>query len=604
MAVTTPVSPTSPHPVEQSEEVIQTSLTGSMLLEHPLLNKGSAFPENERSDFGLLGLLPSHIATMDEQLARTYENYCRKDTDLERYIFLASLQDRNETLFYRLLQEHIREMSPIIYTPEVGEACEHYSHIYRRPRGVYVSYRNRDQIDAMLRDVVSPDVRVIVVTDGERILGLGDLGIGGMGIPVGKLALYTLCAGVHPAQTLPIVLDVGTDNPALLDDPLYLGLHQHRVRGAAYDEFIDTFVQSVKRTFPTALLQWEDFAKDNARRLLDRYRDQICSFNDDIQGTGAVTLAGLLAAVRVTGSTLKDQRVVVLGAGSAATGICEQIVAAMVSEGSSHAEALASISLVDRHGLVYAGRAGIDATKQVYARPLDVALAARLMSSGTLTLADVVAAVHPTILIGTAAQPGAFTEAIVRDMASHVERPIIFPLSNPTSKSEAVPSDLIAWTGGRAIVATGSPFPDVQYEGRSISVGQCNNMFIFPGVGLGVIAVKAHRVTDGMFVAAARALSECSPARHDPAASLYPPVEDVRDVSYRVALAVSAAAQRADVAEAISDEELERRVRKAMWTPEYRPLRRAASAAETGSHGGVMPLPGRILRNLFKHQED
>lgn len=354
---------------QSSEDVLEVSLTGQMLLGHPLLNKGSIFPEDERRELRLLGLLPPHVAPLDVQLQRTYENYLRKDDDLERYIFLASLQDRNEVLFFRLLSEHIRQMSPIVYTPAVGLACQNYSHIYRRPRGLYVSYLYRDEMDTLLENVPHQDVRVIVVTDGERILGLGDLGIGGMGIPVGKLALYTLCAGIHPATTLPVILDVGTNNEDLLADPLYLGWHHERVRGADYDDFVDRFVQAVKRRFPNVLLQWEDFAKGNARRLLDRYRDQLCTFNDDIQGTGAVTLAGLLAAVDITGSKLSEQRVVILGAGSAATGIAEQIVAAMQDEGHSLDEARRALWLIDSHGLVHSGRGDLEAEKAPYAQP-------------------------------------------------------------------------------------------------------------------------------------------------------------------------------------------------------------------------------------------
>lgn len=554
---------------QSSEDVLEVSLTGQVLLEHPLLNKGSIFPEDERRELGLLGLLPYHVSSLDVQLQRTYENFLRKDDDLERYIFLASLQDRNEVLFYCLLSQHIREMSPVVYTPVVGLACQNYSHIYRRPRGLYVPYPYRDEMDTLLQNVPNDDVRVIVVTDGERILGLGDLGVGGMGIPVGKLALYTLCAGIHPATTLPVILDVGTDNEELLSDPLYVGWHHKRVRGSDYDSFIDSFVQAVRRHFPNVLLQWEDFAKGNARRLLDHYRDHLCTFNDDIQGTGAVTLAGLLAAVEVTGSKLSEQRVVILGAGSAATGIAEQIVAAMESEGRSTDEARRAIWLIDSHGLVHEGRGDLEVEKRPYAQPRERIASWAGSQSQPMGLQEVVEQVHPTILIGTAARSGVFTEQIVREMARHVERPIIFPLSNPTSKSEAVPVDLIDWTGGRALIATGSPFDDVTYHGKTISIGQCNNMFIFPGVGLGVLASRARHVTNEMFVAAARALSECSPARKDPTASLYPLVEDVRDVSRRVAIAVGVAAQQAGVAEAISREELEQRVTKHMWIPHY-----------------------------------
>lgn len=562
---------------EDGEVVIETSLTGEELLENPLFNKGSAFTAAERHELGLLGLLPPHVATMDEQLARTYENYQRKNTDLERYIFLASLHDRNETLFYSLLHEHIREMSPIVYTPEVGEACENYSHIYRKPRGLYISYPQQDEIETILRSVSHHDIRVIVVTDGERILGLGDLGLGGMGIPVGKLALYTLCAGIHPATTLPIMLDTGTNNPRLLGDPLYLGWQHERVRGTEYDDFIAAFVQGVSKIFPHAVLQWEDFAKGNARRLLDRYRGSVRSFNDDIQGTGAVTLAGLLTAVDMTGSALGAQRVVVLGAGSAATGICDQLVAAMVDEGATPQAARAAIWLVDSHGLVHDGRTDLDSAKQVYAQPRERTALWSVEASGRFALGDVVREVHPTILIGTAALPGAFTETIVRDMARHVERPIIFPLSNPTSKSEASPADLIAWTDGRAVVATGSPFADVSYAGRTIQIGQCNNMFVFPGVGLGVIASGARLVSDRMFLAAARALSASSPARRDPSRSLYPPLEDVREVSRQVAKAVYLAAIAEGLAEPMSPSQLEERIQKTMWEPRYPRLRHAAN---------------------------
>jgi malate dehydrogenase (oxaloacetate-decarboxylating) len=563
------------------EDAIEVPFDGYLLLECPMFNKGSAFLEDERYDLGLLGLLPPHVATIEEQLARTYENYQQKTTAQERYVFLTGLQDRNETLFYRLLHEHITEMLPIIYTPIVGMASQHYSHIYRRPRGLYISYPHRDKVEAMLQHAPYADVRVIVVTDGERILGLGDLGIGGMGIPIGKLSLYTLCAGIHPATTLPIVLDVGTDNQELLDDPLYLGWRHERVRGPAYDDFVESFVQAVMRVFPNALLQWEDFAKHNARRLLDRYRDRLCSFNDDIQGTGAVTLAGLLAAVGITGAKLRDQRIVMLGAGSAATGIADQIVAAMVGEGCAADQARAAIWLVDSHGPVHSGRMDLDPAKQRYAQPLERAVELHLARPTGLTLHDVVRQVRPTILIGTAAQPGAFSEPVVREMARAVERPIIFPLSNPTSRSEAAPADLLAWTDGRALVATGSPFPDVQDGGRTIHIGQCNNVFIFPGVGLGVLASGARRVTDAMFVAAARALSEHSPTRRnadegqaDPHASLFPILERVRDVSRDVALAVGADAQRAGLAEPTTLEELARRVDATMWTPRYARLRR------------------------------
>lgn len=561
--------PTQVSNLQSEKDALEVPFTGQELLETPLLNKGSVFPEHERRAFHLLGLLPYQVSSVDEQLARTYENYGREDTDLGRYMYLVSLHDRNEVLFYRLVLDHIREMSPIVYTPVVGLACQKYSHIYRRSRGLYISYPYRDEIDALLQNVTLEKVNVIVVTDGERILGLGDLGVGGLGIPIGKLALYTLCAGIHPATTLPIVLDVGTNNQALLDDPLYLGWHHERVRGAEYDEFIEAFVQAVQRRYPHVLLQWEDFAKRNARRLLEQYRDQLCTFNDDVQGTGAVTLAGLLAAIDITGSRLSEQRVVILGAGSAATGIAEQIVAALVKEGVSADKAKRAIWLVDTHGLVHSGRRDLETEKADFAQPQELVATWPGVSSEPIGLYEVVAQVHPTILIGTAASSNVFTEKIVREMAQHVERPIIFPLSNPTSKCEARPEDLLAWTNGHALIATGSPFPDVTYAGQTYTIGQCNNMFIFPGVGLGVLASRARRVTNEMFFAAARALSEFSPARIHPTASLYPCVEDVREVSRSVALAVGLTAQQAGVAEQTTLEELERRIMDQIWEPHY-----------------------------------
>lgn len=559
---------------------VETDRTGHNILNTPVLNKGSAWSEEERVGLGLLGLLPHHVSSIEEQLARVYRNYQQRTSNLDRYLYLTDLQDRNETLFYRLLLEHITEMMPIIYTPEVGVACQRYSHLFHRPRGLFIDYPHRDQIETMLRAWHFADqVRVIVVTDGERILGLGDQGIGGIGIPIGKLTLYTLCAGIHPATTLPIVLDVGTNNPALLNDPLYLGWRHERVRGREYDDFIEQFVTAVEKVFPHALLQWEDFAKDNARNLLERYRDRILSFNDDIQGTGAVTLAGWLAAVEIAGVPLADQRIVMLGAGSAATGIAEQIVAVMVEAGIPLEQARRTIWLIDSRDLVHTRRTGLEAAKMLYAQPYERLEGWTREGRETFTLYDIVANVHPTCLIGTSAQPGAFDERTIREMARYVERPIIFPLSNPTSKSEAVPADLIAWTEGRALVATGSPFEPVTYGGRTFTIGQCNNVFIFPGVGLGVIAVGAKRVTDAMFIAAARALSAFSPARQDPTASLYPALTQVRDVSRAVALAVAAEAVRSGLAAPLSAEEQAARIDATMWTPVYPQVRRMAERA-------------------------
>lgn len=552
-----------------------TSVTGQQLLDDPLLNKSSAFSETERRELGLVGLLPLHTSTIEEQLARAYENYQRKDNDIERYVFLTALQDRNETLFYALLQQHVTEMMPIIYTPTVGDGCRQYSHVFRRPRGLYISYPCRDEIFSLLNNAPAQNAKVIVVTDGERILGLGDLGVGGMGIPVGKLSLYTLCAGIHPATTLPILLDVGTDNRELLNDPLYLGWRHERVRGKDYDDFIESFVSAVQLKFPHVLLQWEDFSKYNAPRILERYRNRLCTFNDDIQGTGAVTVAGLLAATKLARAKLSEQRIVILGAGSAAIGICDQIVAAMTLEGTSELEARGRLWLVDSQGLVHNERSTVELFKQKYAQPIEATRHWQLDDPAKPNFTEVIKNVKATILIGTSAQPGVFTEEIVREMAKHVDRPIIFPLSNPTSKSEAIPSDLLEWTKGRALIATGSPYPAVAYGDRVIQIGQCNNSFIFPGVGLGVIASGARRVTDAMFVAAARVLSEFAPVLLDPAGPLYPPLERVRDISFKVALEVAREAQRAGLAD-VDLEKLEEIVNGRMWKPHYVPLRRAA----------------------------
>ncbi|HEV2666151.1 MAG TPA: NAD-dependent malic enzyme [Blastocatellia bacterium] len=566
------------------EEVLEVSLAGQLLLDYPLLNKGMAFTDEERREFGLLGLLPPHVSTVEGQLARNYENYRRKESDIERYIFLMALQDRNETLFYKLLGHHISEMMPIIYTPVVGAASQLYSHIYRRPRGLYISYRNRGEIKTLLSNAPHPDAAIIVVTDGERVLGLGDLGVGGMGIPVGKLSLYTLCAGIHPATTLPVFLDVGTGNQGLLNDPLYIGWRHERVRGREYDDFIEEFIEAVTETFPGALLQWEDFARHNARRLLERYQDRLCSFNDDIQGTGAVTLAGLLAAVKVNGERLSDQRIVMFGAGSAATGIADQIVAAVVSEGigegCSEQEAKQRLWMIDVGGLVHTGRDDIDEISRPFAQPFERIADWRVADRNHVTLAEVVKHLRPTALIGTAAQPGAFTQDVVEEMARHVARPIIFPLSNPTSRSEAKPVDLLAWTSGRAIIATGSPFADVSQSvtggGRPRKIGQCNNAYIFPGVGLGVIASGARQVRQEMFVAAARALSDMSPALSDRMASLFPDLNAIREVSRRVAIAVGLEAQALGLARATTREELAKLVEEKMWTPRYLRYRRKA----------------------------
>ncbi|MGH8221264.1 MAG: NAD-dependent malic enzyme [Steroidobacteraceae bacterium] len=542
-----------------------------------MLNKGTAFSEEERRAFGLDGLLPPAVSTLDAQLERLYGNFRSKSSDLERYAFLTALQDRNETAFYALVSRHLAEMVPMIYTPVVGAACQAYSRIYHRPRGLYISYVQRDRIGEALASIQN-DVDVICVTDGERILGLGDLGVGGMGIPVGKLALYTVCAGIHPAATLPIFLDAGTDNPDLLSDPLYLGWRHRRVRGPEYDEFIEAFVTAVSKRFPRVLLQWEDFAKNNAARLLERYCRRVCSFNDDIQGTGAVTLAAVMAATAITHTRMSEQRVVMLGAGSAAAGIAGQIVTAMMADGLSAAAAKARMWLVDSRGLVHDGRTDLDASKALYAQPAERTRGLRAAQAPTLL--EVVRHVKPTVLIGTAAQACAFDEQIAREMARHVARPVILPLSNPTSKCEVHPADAIRWTEGRAVVATGSPFDPVEFGGRRFEIAQCNNAYIFPGVGLGVLAAQALRVTDRMFVAAARALSDLAPAHKDPNGPLLPPLEHVRPVSRHVALAVAREALREGVVEGLSDAELQERIAARMWPPRYLPYRRVAEAPD------------------------
>ena len=554
-------------------QYLQTPLSGHELLDQPLLNKGTAFTAAERRELGLTGLLPPGVSTPEVQLARIYGNYRQKTSNLERYIHLVSLQDRNETAFYRLLNEHLVEMMPIIYTPVVGEACQAYSRIYRRPRGLYIAYPQRDSIDAALANLGPQDISIVVVTDGERILGLGDLGVGGMGIPIGKLSLYTVCAGIHPASTLPVILDVGTNNQELLNDPLYVGWRHERIRGAEYDAFVEAFVVALGKRFPRVLLQWEDFARHNAARLLERYRDRLCSFNDDIQGTGAVALAVAMAGAAAGGTRFADQRVVLLGAGSAAAGITRQLVTGMRSDGLSEDEARRRIWLVDAPGLVHSQQQDLDAFKTEFARPFDT-VADWAGAPGHIPLLEVVKRVRPTILIGAAAQPQAFNEAVVREMARHVTRPMILPLSNPTSKCEALPVDLINWTEGRALIATGSPFDDVEYQGRKIRIGQCNNAYIFPGVGLGVIAAQARRVTDAMFIAAARTLSELAPVRRDPSLALVPQLREVREVAQRVAVAVAVQAQRDGVADELPDDELVRRIDATMWTPDYLPYRR------------------------------
>ncbi len=510
---------------------------GAALLTNSLLNKGTAFTERERDAFGLRGLLPPRVFSLDEQVARALGNLRRKETPLEKYIFLTTLQNRNETLFYRLVQDHAEELIPIIYTPTVGQACLEYGAIFRRPRGLFISIREKGRVAEILRHWPVSDVRMIVVTDGERILGLGDLGALGMGIPVGKLALYTACAGLHPAYGLPITLDVGTDNATLRADPLYLGLAQPRVRGAAYDEFLAEFVAAVREVFPRALLQWEDFGNSNAFRLLHDNRPRLCSFNDDIQGTAAVAVAGLLAALRETGQRLVDQRLLFLGAGEAGTGIADLFVAAAVSEGMPESEARARCWFVDSEGLVVQNRPG---------RPLAHHKLPYAHDHAPLrTLAEAVDTVRPTALIGVSGQPATFTAPVLQKMAALNARPVVFALSNPTSQAECTAEAAYRETDGRVIFASGSPFAPVSLGGKTFVPGQGNNVYIFPGVGFGALACGAREVTDAMFLAAARRLAQLVTPEDLAMGRIYPSLTRIREVSLELAAAVVAEARHA-----------------------------------------------------------
>jgi malate dehydrogenase (oxaloacetate-decarboxylating) len=538
------------------------------VLERPTLNKGTAFTKEERSALGLDGLLPPQVETLDQQVVRAWEAYQRKTDDLERHIYLRALQDTNEVLFYRLLLDHIEETTPMVYTPVVAQACQEFSRIYRRPRGLFISYPLRDSIPAILKNRPNPEIDVIVVTDGERILGIGDQGVGGLGIPIGKLSLYSLIGGIRPERTLPIVLDVGTNNVDRLKDPEYLGWRHERVTGQAYFDFVDQFVQAVKQELPTTCLHWEDFATPHARPILERYRDQLLTYNDDIQSTAAVALGAILGAVKVSGTPLKEQQIVMLGAGSAGIGVADLLRAAMREAGLSDEEARRRFWVVDKDGLLDSARTDLTPEQRVYAQPRE-RVAAWTSTTHSVGLADVIGKIDATVLIGLSTARGAFSEAIVREMARKVRRPIIFPLSNPTSKSEAIADDLIRWTDGRALVATGSPFAPVAYGGRNIPIAQSNNVYIFPAMGLGILAAGARRVTDTMMLAAGQALGEKSPALADPSASLLPRVRDLRDVAAHIALAVGRQAQRDGVAPPTSDAELRERVAATQWTPAY-----------------------------------
>ena len=546
---------------------------GRLLLEEPLLNKGTAFTQRERDTLQLRGMLPPHTSTMEEQLQRVAEAFHAKETDLERAIYMAALHDRNETLFFRFILENLEETVPIIYTPVVAEACRHWSRIHRDPRGIYLTPDDRGMIAKVLRMAGNRAARVIVVTDNERILGIGDQGAGGMGIPIGKLALYTAAAGIHPSLTVPISLDVGTNNQELLDDPLYLGWRGKRLRGAEYDSLVEEFVRAVKEVFPNALLQWEDFANLTSFQNLETYRDVVPSFNDDIEGTAATVVAGLLAGMRLTGGTLGEQRYVIVGAGSAGTGIFDQLVATMLEEGLTEEEARSRLMVTDSHGLLFDGRtAPMDARKKKMAATKE-ALKEFGLKGKEIAHDVVVESVAPSVLIGVCGKPNTFTEPMIKAMASAHETPFVMPLSNPTSKTEAIPADILSWSDGRALIATGSPFADVTYEGEVHRIGQANNVFIFPGMGLGCVVSNAKKVTPGMFNAAARALAKAVENETLKMRSLYPPISRVREISHRVAHAVAEQAVAEGVAGVTVD--IENEIGQMMWRPVYLPYRPA-----------------------------
>ena len=558
---------------EQSKHPLYIPYAGYTLLELPLLNKGSAFTEEERSTFNLHGLIPHIIESIEEQSQRSYQQYSSFNDAINKHIYLRNIQDTNETLFYHLIENHLSEMMPIIYTPTVGEACQRFSDIYRRHRGIFISYPDCEHIDDILQNVSKKNVKVIVITDGERILGLGDQGIGGMGIPIGKLSLYTACGGISPAYTLPITIDVGTNNQQLLNDPIYMGWRQPRITGDEYYAFIDQVINAIKRRWPKALIQFEDFAQNNAMPILQTYRNKICCFNDDIQGTAAVSVGSLIAASRAAGKQLKDQVVAFLGAGSAGCGIAEQIVAQMVAEGLTDIEARARVYMVDRFGLITENQPNLRDFQRKLAQRADV-IADWADMGEVISLLDVVRNAQPSVLIGVSGQPGLFTEEIIKTMHAHCERPIVMPLSNPTSQVEAVPADIIQWTEGKALIATGSPFAPVNYHGKIYEISQCNNSYIFPGIGLGVIACGATRITDSMLMASSNALADCSPMLIDPEADLLPSIDEIQKVSKIIAFKVAKAAMEAEVAPLINDELLQKCIEENFWKPEYRRYKR------------------------------
>lgn len=551
---------------------IETSLTGPNLLNNPKLNKGCAFSQSEREQFGLEGLLPHQVETLEQQTARMYVQYHEHHTNLGKNIYLNVLHDYNETLFYKLVSQHLEEMLPVIYTPTVGEAVQRFSLEHRKAKGLYISYTDRDQIEKILDNRLPPEIDLTVVTDGEAVLGIGDQGIGGINISIAKLMVYTLCGGISPHRVLPIQLDVGTNNPHLLSDPMYLGWRHERISGQAYDDFIDAFVQAITRKFPHIFLHWEDFGRENARRILTRYRDQVCTFNGDMQGTGVVALACVLAGVQASGIALPHHQIVILGAGTAGIGIADQIYELLRQNGLSEEEALRRFWVLDKQGLLME-----DADLPTYLRPYartkkDIAHW-ELREPGNPGLLDVIKNTKATILIGASTAAGAFNEDVIKTMAAQVERPIIMPLSNPNSLSEAIPEDLIRWTNAKGIIATGSPFPDVLYEAKWYRIAQSNNALAFPGIGLGAIAAQSKLVTDEMLWAATRALSNCSPVAQDKMAPLLPKLSEIKMVSFTVALAVAEQARQQGLAGIGKTVDLKEAVKKTIWEPRYYPYR-------------------------------
>ncbi|MFT6343067.1 MAG: malate dehydrogenase (oxaloacetate-decarboxylating) [Paraglaciecola sp.] len=549
--------------------------SGPSLLETPLLNKGSAFSSDERVTFNLTGLIPPRYETIEEQVDRAYMQYSSFDETINKHIYLRSIQDNNETLYYRLVKEHIDEMMPIIYTPTVGDACEQFSDIYRSSRGLFISYSERHQMDDILRNATKRKVKVIVVTDGERILGLGDQGIGGMGIPIGKLSLYTACGGISPAYTLPVMLDVGTNNEKLLADPMYMGARHKRIGQVEYDEFVDMFIKAIHRRWPEAMLQFEDFAQPNATPLLERYRDKICCFNDDIQGTAAVAVGTILAACKSKNTKLSEQKVVFVGAGSAGCGIAEQIVQQMCREGISDIQARGQVFMVDRFGLLTEGMQGLRDFQQRLVQPVE-AIQEWSFSGEFASLLDVVNCTQPDILIGVSGQAGLFTEQVIRSMKKNCKLPIIFPLSNPSRHVEATPQQVIEWTDGQVIVATGSPFKPVEYKGKTYPIAQCNNSYIFPGIGLGVIVAKASLISDEMLLASSAALAEASPLAATGQGELLPALGEIAKLSRKIAFDIAKIAMQQNLALEVSDEILKERIEQNFWMPEYRPYKRVS----------------------------